>query len=277
MFSESHPAFGPLILLRQQQCCKVRDHTGFDPRSLDQHSAKPPAWSPGSGSPGGILCVIDAVWGLVNWRNEPYSCADHMDMARRSVWIYLVVSRAGNDLWIFATFGGNLRQAQWHKQWAQNDGPVPATAEVFKPGISTWISFRRSWANFRPRLKAKVQGRWCHTLQENTVFLLAARSNTSNRRPYFFFFPFPTNQTAFIDREPGATLLLPIWLLFFLTWPSRSPTDVQSKWALNLPCSPSSAFSPRACRQTAAAMREGPSVFRLLPRARRLWQSQSLC
>lgn len=113
-----------------------------------------------------------------------------MDMARCSVWSYLVVSRAGNDLWIFATFGGNLRQAQWHRQWAQNDGPMPATAEVFKPGFSTWISFRRSWANFRPRLKAKVQGRWCHTLQENTVLLSAARSNTSNRRLYFIFSPF---------------------------------------------------------------------------------------
>lgn len=142
MFSESHPAFRPPILLREQQCCKVRNHTGFDPRSLDQHSAKPLASSPGSGSPGGILCVIDAVWGLVNWCHKPYSCADHMDMARCSVWSYLVISRAGNDLWIFATFGGNLRQAQWHKQWAQNDGPMPATAEVFKPGISTWISFK---------------------------------------------------------------------------------------------------------------------------------------
>lgn len=172
MLSESHPAFRPPLSLREQQCCKVRDHRGFDPRSLDQHSAKPPAWSPGSGSPGGILRLIDAVWALVSLCHKPFSCADHvLDMARCSVWSYWVVSRAGNGLWIFATFGGNLRQAEWRKQWAQNDGPMPATAEVFKPGISTWISFWKSWANFKLRLKAKVQGRWCYTLQENTVFL----------------------------------------------------------------------------------------------------------
>lgn len=45
-------------------------------------------------------------------------------------------------------FWGNLRLTQQHGQWDQGDGLQPATAEVFKLGISIWIPFLKTWANF---------------------------------------------------------------------------------------------------------------------------------
>lgn len=88
--------------------------------------------------------------------SKPHHCADHGLLIWQSL---SCASRSENGLRIFMTFQGNLEQAQWCRRWAQSRGPMPATAEVFKPGaLLGYFFFLYKRANFKPRLKAKAQG-----------------------------------------------------------------------------------------------------------------------
>lgn len=95
--SKSHSSFKFPICPGREQCWKVRSDTkrGAEPGSLDQHSAKTPAWSPSSGKISGeVLCLINAGQALAKLCNKSYLRADHglLICQSLSVWSHWVLS-----------------------------------------------------------------------------------------------------------------------------------------------------------------------------------------